>query len=814
MNTILRKGAKQKKTGDRLTNDDLFPVPTTMESQRLSELFDQYYQTPHTVKNLVRALWKIAAPTFVPAGFCELVSIACQVSLPLLVRELLTVLEDNPNSKVIDEGTPWAIAIFACAAINSVMNHRHRHLALKSGVALRATLVTIIYERILMLSPKGRMGLTSGEAANLVATDTQKLFEVCQDGHLIWALPLSMITVTICLLFVLGPTTLVGIGVLVAFVPVVQRITSRMLAIRHERVKKTDERVALVSAMLQGIKVTKLNHYEEHYKRRVMDARESELALLRKELAVWALTLVLTVISPGIATSATFAVYVLSDEDNVLTASKSFSVLLLFSALRFPINFAGRLLGKATQAYSALKRISHFLDRELRPAEKRVEAKKEDGLHVKDASFSVSADPAATEVENKTSSFRVSINEDVVVRRGEILAVCGPVGSGKSTFINGVIGDINAATGSVVELSGTASLVTQVAFVLNATLRDNILFGRPFDAVLYEKVLDACCLRPDIELLGTRGDMTEIGERGVNLSGGQKQRVALARAAYARPDVVLLDDVLSALDAETAKLVFDHVVRGPNALFANSAVVLVTHASHFLHRVDRILMIVDGEGVFYGSWDQLQHFEGDNTKTRSAVEFIRSSVHEGGKTTGRRSRRFSSRSSMQPKMDTGELIKKEEREHGLSSVRTWLLWFKHAGGIFFLSFQIMFMAIDRISYVGVEYFLTQWTKGADQPVEIFGFSFSPQTDGRDAQFKYLAVYSSILLISVLATVVRSEWTVTGGSRAARAVFSAMLKRVLWAPMSYFETTPMGRVLNRFTYGESSCSAVEKTHLCL
>lgn len=521
MNTILQKGAKQKKTGDRLTNDDLYSVPTTMESQRLSELFDQHYQTPHTVKNLISALWKIAAPTFVPAGFCELLSIACQVSLPLLVRELLTVLEDNPDSKVIDEGMPWAIAIFACAAFNSVMNHRHRHLALKSGVALRATLVTVIYERILLLSPKGRIGLTSGEAANLVATDTQKLFEVCQDGHLIWALPLSMIAVTICLLFVLGPTTLVGIGVLVAFVPVVERITSRMLAIRHERVKRTDERVALVSAMLQGIKVTKLNHYEENYERRVTSFRESELALLRKELAVWALTLVLTVISPGIATSATFAVYVLSDEDNVLTASKSFSVLLLFSALRFPINFAGRLLGKATQAYSALKRISHFLDRELRSPARRRESKRQDGLRVKNASFSISADPAMTEEESKPPSFQLSIDDDVVVTRGEVLAVCGPVGSGKSTFINGIIGEIRSGLQSVVELNGTTSLVSQVAFVLNATLRDNILFGRRFDAVLYDKVLDACCLRPDIDMLGARGDLTEIGERGVTLSGGK-----------------------------------------------------------------------------------------------------------------------------------------------------------------------------------------------------------------------------------------------------------------------------------------------------
>jgi ABC-type multidrug transport system fused ATPase/permease subunit len=179
----------------------------------------------------------------------------------------------------------------------------------------------------------------------LHCTDTQKLFEVTQDGHLIWALPLSIILVTTCLVVVMGPTTLAGIAVLVMFVPVVQWITKRMLAIRQKRIKMTDQRIQIASSMLRGMKVTKLNSYEENYKKRVLEARNQELVYLRQELRVWGLSLVLIVVSPILASAVTFTFFVLIDEDNILTASTSFSVLLLFSALRFPINLAGRLLG-------------------------------------------------------------------------------------------------------------------------------------------------------------------------------------------------------------------------------------------------------------------------------------------------------------------------------------------------------------------------------------------------------------------------------------------------------------------------------------
>lgn len=771
----------------------------------------QYYEeTKESKHRILQTFWKIAAPNFIPAGFLQLVTVFAQVSIPLLVRQLLTILENNPNQQIVQEGLPYALLIFVASVVNAFASHRHRYLATKAGVVVRASVVSVVYQNVLQLLPRGRTGLTSGQVTNLVAVDTQKLYEVFMEGHLIWSCPLSMLLVGICLLVVLGPATLVGMLVLFIFVPVVKKIASIMGKIRHERALITDRRVETQQAMFNGIKVTKLNNYERKYQERIENSRRDELKLLRRELFVYAMTSVMTVCSPVLAAAATFITYVLVDENNILTPAKTFTVLLLFAALRFPINYVGRLIGKLGQALEAAKRIDAFLQRDS--SDDEVDATQQEKnadaivLETKDAAFGVGEKSNDVEKVN-TYAFCLS-GITCSLHPGEILAVVGPVGSGKSSFINGIIGEVELESGSLTTNTKRISYASQIPFILNATLQDNILFGLPYDKKLFEKVLDSCCLRPDIQQIGAAGVQTEIGERGVTLSGGQKQRISIARAAYAQSELILFDDPLSALDAGTGKQIFDRLFKSPDSPLASSAIVLVTHAAHFLNRVDTLMLVVNGEMKFQGSWNDLANFETADDDTFLAVDSIRSSVQEtsddgdGGEEDNKKpnavGRDLKVPANQANKAD-GDLMKIETREHGLSSLRTWLLWFKHAGGIPFFATQVLLMIIDRCFYVATEYWLSFWTSAATESKEIFGIEFPPQTDGRSAQGRYIFVYVVIFSVSFLAVFTRSQWAVSGGARCAKNVFFVMLRRVLLAPMEYFETTPMGRIINRFTF---------------
>ncbi|VEU37559.1 unnamed protein product [Pseudo-nitzschia multistriata] len=896
-----------------LTSDDLWPVPRKMQSTRLVNMFESNWKnasrtrtSPNattTKRQLMKTLWKIATPTFLPAGIFQFVSTVLVSVMPLVVRRFLSILEKETTdgSSILREGLSWAILLTVMTLLNGFATQRYRHQSVKTGIALRSAVVNMVYRHVLMLSPRGKRGLTSGEINNLVAVDAQKLYEVTQEGHLIWALPLSVVLVTWFLCLVMGPSTLVGVVVLVGFLPLIKLVTKRMTEARAQRLKYSDDRVEITCSMLLGMRTTKLNGYESKYEARIKEARSKELRWLAKEQAWWATTLLMTVSSPILAMASTFATYVLTStesEPRVLTAADTFGVLLLFGALRFPINFAGLLIGSAAQALSATRRICAFLDRPLREGGSRGEEQDPTGslrllesdgdkdnkdipLILTNGRFRVGVAPedltesssivndnetdsnvdnnsdaaAIKNITDQSTSLGENYNNNIEngnrdnlsftvsefnfeLRRGEVMVVCGPVGSGKSTLLNGILDEAEAlgpnwsesATAStystpMVQKNGRISYAPQDPFILNLSLRENILFGSDFDVERYNRVLDACALRPDIEQLGG-SDLVQIGERGVTLSGGQRQRVSLARAAYKQPDssCILLDDPFSALDSGTGKIVFEQLIAGPDALLRDSAVLLVTHASHFIsHRaVDKVLLMVNGRNEFLGTWEELTHFndEEHDDQTRRAVDHIQSQIrentdghnHESTATkegdssssnldnkNGKSSHHFQQQPEESSSINDNKIMQQELREHGLSSMKTWILWFKRAGGAWFGMTIFFFLFLDRFAYVAVEWFLASWTSGAYEPVTILGVDFDAQSDGLQAQAQYLKVFASIILVSLLATAVRSEFAVTGGVRATKNVFNSMLESVLSAPMSYFETVPMGRILNRFTY---------------
>ncbi|KAL9184039.1 hypothetical protein ACHAXT_002125 [Thalassiosira profunda] len=914
---------------DELGREDVYAVPSFMRARRLAEVFwrvqkeqraAQASAAPNTRRGccqgkasrgttlpFLKIMWALSKRTYLPAAAWQLIVVLCQCSLPLLVREVLLRLEENPGENFRREGLPLALLVFIVSLTEGIGSERHKFLSFQTGITLRAAVVSAAHGHVLKMTPTGRAGLTSGEITNLVAVDAQKLFELTQEGHYSWSCPLAMVIVSVLLVLELGASAFVGIVTMFLIVPFVQWVVKKMMSIRRKRVEAADKRVESTSAMLQGIRFTKLNRYEEKFIDRVMGMREMEVKLLRRELFYLALTIFATVVSPVIASAVTFVTYALLSEENILTPSMTFTSLFLFAALRFPINYAGKFMGKAAQGFQACHRFSLFFARDSLEDWREGNGENEADVGVGTTVATVKASTADTALESaesgEGSTLRLPIstvedgdakgaavrdelddfvpppghNENVAavemdaedtagdasrplidvnasfgvgapgsistftlsriemtVRRSEIMCVVGPVASGKSTLVQGLIGEMIPLPlpDTKFKVEGKIAYASQVPFILNATVRDNILFGVPYNKERYERVLEACCLTSDIETFHF-GDLTEIGERGVTLSGGQKQRLSLARVAYSAPDVAILDDPLSALDAGTGKKVFEKLFKpsGGNGLFRNTAVVLVTHASHFLNRVDSLMVLVNGRSVFVGTWGELADCHPTIPNEADAVEAIRTSVQEdhSDDSTNKQASPISSASLRRPRMsrlsstnrsmmvgggpssdpskndnkgesfEDGKIMSVEERKYGLSQASTWLAWFHYAGGPLFLAIIVLALAFDRFMYVATEWWLAVWTQGAYEPVYSLGKEYDAQISGMEAQHAYIQTYMIVLLVSCFTTILRINWIVQGGARCASRLFVMMLKRVLYAPMSYFDTTPIGRIMNRFTY---------------
>jgi len=535
------------------------------------------------------------------------------------------------------------------------------------------------------------------------------------------------------------------------------------------RVKYSDERTQITSAMINGIQVTKLNSYEPKFEKKIAEKRLMEMKYLRKELIYWVFSLALVVSSPILATGASFILYVLIDERNILTASDTFTTLMLFSALRFPIMLIGRLVGRLGQSIQALQRISKFLEREVHkdcdlvssediPHNKEVVSVKNGEFQI----FSSSDTKDQTKEEDQTNSTFKLKDINFSLCRGDILAVVGPVGSGKSTLALSLLGEIPRSVNTSLNVKGRLGYSSQLPFILNATFRDNILFGLDYDPIRYEKVIGACCLRSDIESLEYK-DMTEIGERGITLSGGQKQRLSIARTVYSQPDVAIFDDPLSALDAGTSRAVCERLFlnKDENGLLSSTAVMLVTHSAYFLHEMDKIMILENGESTFYGSWSELI-----KTTDKHKSEFIESltkdlqekrSDKDHKKETNDANKRKVDGNAQESNKDGKNLMTIEDRERGISSIATWLLWFQGAGGVLFVLMQILFLTTDRVAYVATEWWLAQWTEASKGPVTVFGMTLPSQFDGMEAQIFYVTVYSIIIFISVGSTMIRTVW---------------------------------------------------------
>ena len=592
---------------------------------------------------------------------------------------------------------------------------------------------------------------------------------------------------------------------------------------------------------------------------------------MRAELHVWCLQMTMTIVVPQIATMVALLASVLSQPSLPLTAELAFPILSLFSVIRFPLMYLSEEVGQLAQASIALRRLRGFLTEPaaamplpppcaIAPSDVTLvkpsivpaapllvvavaepEARAAAAVEVSQLSAWWKGAPEQDPSAEAKAGARVSAGDDagaapgvtavrgasLRVCEGELLLVAGGVASGKSSLLAGLLGEARTHCHGAPRLPAEGiAFCAQVPWVQNMSLRDNIVFGRPWDAAHFRTVLEACSLRQDLAAL-PHADHTIIGERGVTLSGGQKQRVALARATYGLPRLLLLDDVFSALDGPTGRHIFSALF-GNAGLLRSSAVVLVSHATYFAPSATSILLLHQGDVVANGSLEQLHALavrpkglpmEADK---RAALTGFLSSVGGGsggggggGSGGGVDASVGAEGEAMAEAEDAALLAPKqliltdapahiggaaELTRPGWHSLR---LWLRAAGGCSWLLPELLFFVCERASYVGADVWLSAWTAAGVSETQASRtlatvIGLGPVTSAR-AQSPYLGIYAVLVLANCVAAYTRTTWFAKGGAVAAARVFEHLLHAVVRSPVVFFDTTPVGRLVARLSY---------------
>ncbi|CAL5039011.1 unnamed protein product [Urochloa decumbens] len=654
----------------------------------------------------------------------------------------------------------------------------------RTGMHIRSALMAVIFQKQLKLSSQGRKNHSTGEIVNYIAVDAYRLGDSISWLHMAWSSPLQLVFAIATLFWALklgalpGLVPLVIFGFLnVPFAKILQGYQAKFMVAQDERLRSTSE-------ILNSMKIIKLQSWEDKFRNMIESLRDGEFKWLRETQMKKAYGAVMYWMSPTVVSAVMYTATAIIGSAP-LNASTLFTVLATLRVMAEPVRFLPEILTMMIQYKVSLDRIERFLleDDIREEGVKRVLSDNSDiRVQVQDGNFSWSANRADLSLRNVNLS----------ISRGEKVAVCGPVGSGKSSLLYALLGEIPRISGSV-EVFGSVAYVSQNSWIQSGTVRDNILFGKPFNKELYEKAIKSCALDKDIENFD-HGDLTEIGQRGLNMSGGQKQRIQLARAVYNDADVYLLDDPFSAVDAHTAAVLFYDCVM---TALAEKTVVLVTHQVEFLTETSRILVMEGGQVSQQGKYSELLEsgtaFEKLVSAHQSSITALDTSASQQNQVQGQlvpdenivpstlQTTRQASDIEIAAKGPSAATQLTEEEEKGIGD----LGWkpYKDYINVSKGAFQFSGMCTSQVLFTCFQIASTYW------------LAVAVQMDNVSAAL-LVGAYSGLSIFSCFFAYFRSLFAANLGLKASKAFFSGLMESVFKAPMSFFDSTPVGRIITR------------------
>ncbi|KAF2418923.1 multidrug resistance-associated protein 1 [Tothia fuscella] len=823
-----------------LTQDNLWNLRRRDSTKETGIAFDRAWRKETRKKknpNLWVALVRAFGYPYLRGSIFKSLSDVLQFLQPQLLRLLITWVDSYRTEKPqpVIRGAAIALGMFALSVTQTAALHQYFQRAFESGMRIKAALTAQIYQKSMRLSNEGRAAKSTGDIVNYMAVDVQRLQDLTQYGQQLWSAPFQILLCMASLYQLVGLSMLAGIGIMIIMIPINGLIARFMKSLQKQQMGNKDSRTRLMTEILNNMKSIKLYAWTSAFINKLNYIRNDlELKTLRKIGATQAFANFTWSTTPFLVSCSTFAVFVLT-QDKPLSTDIVFPALTLFNLLTFPLQVLPMVITAIIEASVAVGRLTSFFVAEEMQAdavitEGSVEEVGEESVRIRDATFTW----------NKVEGKHALENINFSANKGELTCVVGRVGSGKSSLLAAMLGDLWKVRGEVV-LRGSSAYVAQSPWVMNASVKENIIFGHRNDSEFYDRTVKACALLDDFATLPD-GDQTEVGERGISLSGGQKARVTLARAVYARADICFLDDVLSAVDQHVGRHLINNVL-GPKGLLAGKTRILATNSIPVLTEANIIVLLRDGEIAERGTYEQLMAMKGEiynlvrtanNEDIQGGDDLSQSpsltsegTVYEdtqasdedddpeaeavqenlaqlaplrpggGGpprRTSGITLRRASTASFRGPRgkgadEEVGGLKTKQTKEFSEQGKVKWSVYGEYAktSNLIAVSIYLVTLLGAQTAQIAGSVWLKNWSEA------------NGRAGGNPHIGKYLGIYFALGVGSSALVVIQTLilW-IFCSIEASRKLHERMAFAIFRSPMSFFETTPAGRILNRFS----------------